>query len=296
MRRASGFPANSSAWPRWRRRWLATLRQEAAAFDDLAGQAVDAYTQDRRVIGNSLFARAREHSLKATALLSELERSLAAQEAAARDEVLNSAGAASRVSLTVGRAGGADRRGAHGVHPALHPAAAAFAGRRGAGDQCGRHWGRAAARIARRGRRDDACAAPVPRQPGRARPAGARGRASAPHRPAGHRGASTRASCCTARTTGWYCAIPNTMRSTRALPISPCRAITFRGILEGGCRARRGRPHGHDGRRMDRAAAAEPGRSAWPAGISHGRALGARGGTPAPSRAAPLRCTPTSPN
>ena len=41
-----------------------TLRGEVAAFDELAGQAVDAYTQDRRVIGNSLFAQAREHSLK----------------------------------------------------------------------------------------------------------------------------------------------------------------------------------------------------------------------------------------
>ena len=78
-----------------------TLRQEVTAFDDLAGQAVDAYTQDRRVIGNSLFAQAREHSLKITSELSDLDASLAAQEAAARDEVLRSAGTATQVSLSV---------------------------------------------------------------------------------------------------------------------------------------------------------------------------------------------------
>ncbi len=78
-----------------------TLRQEVAAFDNLAGQAVDAYTQDRRVIGNSLFAQAREHSLKITGLLSDLDTSLASQEQAARDEVLLSAATATQISLTV---------------------------------------------------------------------------------------------------------------------------------------------------------------------------------------------------
>ncbi len=79
----------------------ATLRQQVAAFDDLAMQAVDAYTQDRRVIGNSLFAQAREHSLKITGVLGDLEASLAEQEHAARDEVLRSAGRATQVSLSV---------------------------------------------------------------------------------------------------------------------------------------------------------------------------------------------------
>jgi hypothetical protein len=57
----------------------ATLRQEVAAFDDLAQQAADAYTDDKRVIGNSLFAQAREHSLKIAGLLTDLERDLDAQ-------------------------------------------------------------------------------------------------------------------------------------------------------------------------------------------------------------------------
>jgi signal transduction histidine kinase/CheY-like chemotaxis protein len=78
-----------------------TLRGEVAAFDELAGQAVDAYTQDRRVIGNSLFAQAREHSLKITSLLDDLEAGLAEQEKAARDQVLHHARTASQVSLSV---------------------------------------------------------------------------------------------------------------------------------------------------------------------------------------------------
>jgi signal transduction histidine kinase/CheY-like chemotaxis protein/HAMP domain-containing protein len=79
----------------------ATLRQEVAAFDVQASQAVDAYTQDHRVIGNSLFAQAREHSLKITGLLGDLEASLASQEQAARDEVLLSAAKATQISLSV---------------------------------------------------------------------------------------------------------------------------------------------------------------------------------------------------
>ena len=149
----------------------ATLRQEVAAFDDLATQAVDAYTQDRRVIGNSLFAQAREHSLKITGVLGDLEASLAAQEQAARDEVLRSAGRATQVSLSVVAIAVLLGHRAHRVHPALHPGAAAHAGWRGAGDQRRRCLGDAAAAVARRNRRDDACAASVPRQSGRTRPA-----------------------------------------------------------------------------------------------------------------------------
>ena len=79
----------------------AALGTEAAAFDDLAGKAVDAYTQDQRVIGNSLFAQARAHGLKITQLLSDLETRLAAQQQHARDELLRDAATASRVSLYV---------------------------------------------------------------------------------------------------------------------------------------------------------------------------------------------------
>ncbi len=79
----------------------ATLRREVADFDGLAEQAIDAYTQDKRVIGNLLFARAREHSLKVNALLAELDAGLNAQQGAARDELLRSADIATRVSPTI---------------------------------------------------------------------------------------------------------------------------------------------------------------------------------------------------
>ena len=79
----------------------ATLRKEAVEFDGLAEQAIDAYTQDKRVIGNLLFARAREHSLKVNALLADLDAGLNVQEAAARDELLRSADIATRVSPNV---------------------------------------------------------------------------------------------------------------------------------------------------------------------------------------------------
>jgi signal transduction histidine kinase/CheY-like chemotaxis protein/HAMP domain-containing protein len=79
----------------------ATLRQEVTDFDGLAEQAIDAYTQDKRVIGNLLFARAREHSFKVNALLAKLDAGLDAQEAAARDELLHSAEIATRASPSV---------------------------------------------------------------------------------------------------------------------------------------------------------------------------------------------------
>jgi len=79
----------------------ATLQTETAAFDQYAAQAVDAYTADRRVIGNTLFAEARVHSFHATERLDRLEESLAAQEHAARDAVVQSEATARYVSLLV---------------------------------------------------------------------------------------------------------------------------------------------------------------------------------------------------
>jgi signal transduction histidine kinase/HAMP domain-containing protein len=79
----------------------AALRTETAAFDDLAGKAVEAYTQDQRVIGNSLFAQARNHGLKVTQLLDGLSGQLASQEQAARDAVQHNAATAAAVSRYV---------------------------------------------------------------------------------------------------------------------------------------------------------------------------------------------------
>ena len=55
------------------------LRDEVAAYDKAAVQAVDAYTNDRRVIGNSLFGEARQHVLKIEELLAGLEATAANQ-------------------------------------------------------------------------------------------------------------------------------------------------------------------------------------------------------------------------
>ena len=79
----------------------ASLRQEVAAFDALAEKAADAYTADQRVIGNSLFAQAREHSLKISDQLTDLEKTLDSQERASRDEMLRSANLAAELSPSV---------------------------------------------------------------------------------------------------------------------------------------------------------------------------------------------------
>src|SRR5258708_25564772 len=47
---------------------IAKVRAELADYEKLAGQAVDAYTNDQRVIGNTLLAQARPHTLVLDAL------------------------------------------------------------------------------------------------------------------------------------------------------------------------------------------------------------------------------------
>jgi signal transduction histidine kinase/HAMP domain-containing protein len=79
----------------------ASLDTETTAFDHDAAQAVDAYTADRRVIGNMLFAQARVHSFHATEQLDRLEVVLASQERAARDAVVQNEITARQVSLIV---------------------------------------------------------------------------------------------------------------------------------------------------------------------------------------------------
>ena len=79
----------------------AAIRVEAAAFDAAAMRAVDAYTADQRVIGNSLVAEARQHGLKVDSLLAALEAHLTAQAHQARALVLERTATAQRVSLGV---------------------------------------------------------------------------------------------------------------------------------------------------------------------------------------------------
>jgi HAMP domain-containing protein len=79
----------------------ASLKAETTAFDRLAEQAVDAYTDDRRVIGNMLFAQARVHSMQADEQLDRLEQTLAERERDARDAVLQNEETARHVSILV---------------------------------------------------------------------------------------------------------------------------------------------------------------------------------------------------
>ncbi|SHF98021.1 Signal transduction histidine kinase [Kaistia soli DSM 19436] len=72
-----------------------------AAFDASAMKAVDAYTDDQRVVGNALFAEARGHGEQVEALLSGIEPQLRSQAAAARVEVLRQFTNGTNVSLIV---------------------------------------------------------------------------------------------------------------------------------------------------------------------------------------------------
>lgn len=73
---------------------VAAIRAEVAAYRDLAAQAVEAYTNDQRVIGNTLLARAREHSMKADELFAAIVNELSAEAVATRDRVIAASKAA----------------------------------------------------------------------------------------------------------------------------------------------------------------------------------------------------------
>src|SRR4051794_18297933 len=84
---------------------VAAIRAEVADYRDLASQAVEAYTDDQRVIGNTLLARARTHSIKADELLAAIVSELTAEAIAARDRVIGAAASAIRLSqITVAAA------------------------------------------------------------------------------------------------------------------------------------------------------------------------------------------------
>ena len=80
---------------------IAAVRDELAQYDDLARKAVDEYTNDRRVIGNSLLAQARLHSVAVDKLLGSIVKELNAEAVAARDRVVAEAALATRVSQIV---------------------------------------------------------------------------------------------------------------------------------------------------------------------------------------------------
>jgi signal transduction histidine kinase len=79
----------------------AAMSDEAARFDELATKAVEAYTGDRRVIGNTMFAQARQFGLQLDARLAALEGRLTERADTARAAVLTQFDRGTRVSLLI---------------------------------------------------------------------------------------------------------------------------------------------------------------------------------------------------
>lgn len=79
----------------------AKIAAAVETFDATAMKAVDAYTDDQRVVGNSLFAEARSEGEAAETLLVALEPQLRAQADAARVEVLSEFTEGAYVSLAI---------------------------------------------------------------------------------------------------------------------------------------------------------------------------------------------------
>jgi adenylate cyclase len=78
---------------------VADVHAAFAQFEKFAADAVDAYTNDRRIVGNSLLAQARQHSVVVDQLLASLITKLEDQARVARDRVVSDAAEATRVSL-----------------------------------------------------------------------------------------------------------------------------------------------------------------------------------------------------
>ena len=78
---------------------VANVRSEFTQFEKFAADAVDAYTNDRRIVGNSLLAQARQHSVAVDQLLASLVTKLEDEGRVARDRVVSDAARATRVSL-----------------------------------------------------------------------------------------------------------------------------------------------------------------------------------------------------
>ncbi|MEO8713828.1 MAG: response regulator [Acetobacteraceae bacterium] len=77
------------------------ISAEINQFDVAAGQAVDAYTRDRRGVGNAFEAQARQHGILIDKLITDLDAYLAGRARQARDLVLVRTATATRVSLVI---------------------------------------------------------------------------------------------------------------------------------------------------------------------------------------------------
>ncbi len=86
---------------RYRPQAVAAVRGELAQFEQFAHKAVDEYTGDHRVIGNSLLAQASEHGVAVNRLLAATVAELTREAVAARERVVAGAASATRVSRIV---------------------------------------------------------------------------------------------------------------------------------------------------------------------------------------------------
>jgi HAMP domain-containing protein len=78
---------------------VAEIRTERDEFEKSANDAVDRYTNDQRVIGNSLLAQARQHSVRVDELLTSLINELRGELTAERDGIVSDVTAATNRTL-----------------------------------------------------------------------------------------------------------------------------------------------------------------------------------------------------
>ncbi len=80
---------------------IASVRAELAQFQKLAADAVEEYTADRRVMGNTLLAQARQHSAVIDEQLRSIVTELTSEAAAGRDRALADVATATRITQAV---------------------------------------------------------------------------------------------------------------------------------------------------------------------------------------------------
>jgi signal transduction histidine kinase/HAMP domain-containing protein len=85
----------------WNQKRIEAVRSELGQYEEMAGRAVDEYTDDRRIIGNSLLAQARQHSLVVDRLIASIVKELTDEAIAARQRVVAEAATATQISEIV---------------------------------------------------------------------------------------------------------------------------------------------------------------------------------------------------
>jgi signal transduction histidine kinase/DNA-binding response OmpR family regulator/HAMP domain-containing protein len=78
---------------------VAAVRAERNEFENSANEAVDRYTNDQRVLGNSKLAQARDHSVKVDELLGSLNQELREDLTAERNQIVENVTSAARRTL-----------------------------------------------------------------------------------------------------------------------------------------------------------------------------------------------------